>query len=160
MVGQNPPQKGCGRFVAQTSGHLRAPPGTPPKIKNSRLWSENSSQKKCFFLRFRAHFQKGRIFLGHIFGQPPGTSGHKTNEASGPPKTPLLPDQGVSRPPLPPSARQMAWKGCPARICPTKGCPACRQGKKPPNWFPARRQRKNPPKLVSRLSPRKTTQNA
>ena len=135
VVGQNPPQKGCGRFVAQTSGHLRAPPGTPHKIKNSRLWSENSSPKKCFFLRFRAHFQKGRIFLGHIFGQPPGTSGHLRAQNQ----------RSVRTPQNPPFARPRGVPPPSAPVCPTNGL----EGVSRPHL---------PDEGVSRLSPGKKTQ--
>ena len=156
---------GCcraGRLVGKLSGRtpLRRgvaaswpkPPGTPPKIKNSRQWSENSSKKNVSFCGFEHIFKRGEFFKGTCSANlraPPGTK---------PTKRPVLPDQGVSRPRLPPSARQMAWKGCPARICPMKGCPARCQRKQPQKWFPARRQKKKPKKWFPTRRQRKKTQ--
>ena len=111
------------------------PPGTPPKIKNSRLWSENSSPKKCFFLRFEHIFKRGE-FLGHIFGQPPGTSWHKTNERLDPPKPPFCPTKGCPGPVCPRLPDKWGVPPVAKEKNPKTGFLPDAKGKNPKGWFP------------------------
>ena len=159
--GRTPRRRGVGASCPKppgTSGHTsqnqKFPSVVRKFLKKKMFLSAVSSTFSNGANFFRAHF---RPTSGHLRA-PPGT---KPTKRPGPPKTPLLPDQGVSRPRSAPVCPTNGLEGgVPPASARRRGVPPVVREKKTQKLVSCPTPKENPQKLVSRPSPRKTTQNA